>query len=146
MEKLKDITNKRALAKKYKQKYGIRIDALLIERLTEKQLLIKLETRYQIIKERNAAIKIQSMARQFICIKLFRRLQNDRIKAATLIQKAWRKSCNKYDLVFIIKALKNLYATTIQRHMKGYRVSQQMLVKIRREKLQQNLEHFKGMR
>lgn len=58
MAKLHKISDKRALARYYKVSYGIKIDPLLIERLSEKQLLIKLETKHHILKERNAAVKI----------------------------------------------------------------------------------------
>ena len=56
-----------------------------IERLTEKQLLIKLETRLQLFKENEAAIRIQAQARKMICRMLFHSLQESRHKAASRI-------------------------------------------------------------
>ena len=44
--KLQSILDRRALAAHYKDNYGIKVDINVIERLTEKQLLIKPETRY----------------------------------------------------------------------------------------------------
>lgn len=52
---MQSIIDRRALAAKYRDNYGIRVDPIEIEKLTEKQLLIKLETRWQIIKETSAA-------------------------------------------------------------------------------------------
>ena len=46
MDKLRKIGEKRAMARHYNTSYGIKIDPQLIERLTEKQLLIKLHTKY----------------------------------------------------------------------------------------------------
>lgn len=39
-----------------------------------------------------------------------------------------------------------MHATTIQRYMRGYRVSQQLIVNIRMDKLRQNFGFFKEMR
>ena len=39
-----------------------------------------------------------------------------------------------------------MHATTVQRFMRGYRVSQHEITKIRREKLNYNLGHFAAMR
>ena len=74
MAKLKNILERRTLAHNYKVNYGISIEATEVERLTEKQLLIKLETKYHIIKEEKAAIVIQSMGRFMICRNLFSRM------------------------------------------------------------------------
>ena len=71
---MQSIIDRRALAAKYRDNYGIRIDPAEIEKLTEKQLLIKLETRWQIIKETTAVVRIQSMARRLICMNLYDRL------------------------------------------------------------------------
>lgn len=83
--KLQSLLDRRALATHYKEKYGIKVDSRTIERLTEKQLLIKLETRCQIAKENQAAIKIQSVARVLICKNRFNKLQEARQKAALRI-------------------------------------------------------------
>ena len=50
--------DRRALAAHYLKEYGVKIENDAIERLTEKQLLIMLETRRLIKKETAAAIKI----------------------------------------------------------------------------------------
>jgi len=44
--KLQNTLARRTLAAHYRDNYGIKVDINTIERLTEKQLLIKLETRY----------------------------------------------------------------------------------------------------
>ena len=43
--RMQSLIDRRSLAAHYKENFGIRVDASDIERLTEKQLLIKLETR-----------------------------------------------------------------------------------------------------
>ena len=45
-----------------------------------------------------------------------------REKAANRIQHAWRRT-KKKDIFTVIKAYKNMHATTIQRYMKGFYVS-----------------------
>ena len=56
--KLQNLVDRRALAAHYLKEYGVKIENDAIERLTEKQLLIMLETRRLIKKETAAAIKI----------------------------------------------------------------------------------------
>ena len=56
--KLQGLVDRRALAALYLKEYGVKIENDAIERLTEKQLLIMLETRRLIKKETAAAIKI----------------------------------------------------------------------------------------
>ena len=121
---MQNLIDRRALAVHYREKYGIKVDSRTVERLTEKQLLIKLETRCQIAKENNAAIRIQAIARKVIFRNKFLKLLDVRHKAASRLQKAWRRSRNKNDLVYIVKAFKNMHATTIQRYMRGYHVTQ----------------------
>lgn len=79
---MKTIIDKRALAAHYRDNYGINVDLNEIERLTEKQLLIKLETRLQMLKERKAAVLIQSHCRRIICRNRFFWLQAARQAAA----------------------------------------------------------------
>ena len=45
-----------------------------------------------------------------------------------------------------MKAYKNMHATVIQRYMRGYRVNQQILTKIRKEKLSINQKFFDEMK
>ena len=56
--KLQSLIDRRELAAHYFENYGIRVNNDDIERLTEKQLLIKLETRNAIAKENRSAIRI----------------------------------------------------------------------------------------
>ena len=90
--------------------------------------MIKLETMYQLVKEERAAIKIQGQARRLISKNMFNRLMLNRIEATTKLQRAWRRRNNKTDILYLIKAFKNMNATKIQRYMKGYHVSQQLLM------------------
>ena len=52
------LIDRRELAAHYFENYGVRVNNDDIERLTEKQLLIKLETRNAIAKENRSAIRI----------------------------------------------------------------------------------------
>ena len=83
--KLQSLIDRRALAARYLQDHGIRVDLKDIERLTEKQLLIKLETRHAVCKENRAAIKIQLMTRRFIAKQKFLKMHEKRINAAKRI-------------------------------------------------------------
>lgn len=56
--KLQGLVERRELAAHYLKEHGVKIENDAIERLTEKQLLIMLETRRLIKKETAAAIKI----------------------------------------------------------------------------------------
>ena len=56
--KVKTLTAKLELAQYYLRKYDIRATDLEIKKLTEKQLLMHLETRWQLEKEKLAAIKL----------------------------------------------------------------------------------------
>ena len=123
-EKLQSLIDRRALAARYLNEFGIRVDNHDIERLTEKQLLIKLETRHAVCKENRAALKIQHMTRRFIAKQKFLKMHSMRVQAAKRIQHAWRRT-KQLDIVSVIKQYKNFHATTIQKYMRGYRVSQQ---------------------
>ena len=56
--KVKTMTAKLELAQYYQRKYDVRATDLEIKKLTEKQLLMHLETRWQLEKEKLAAIKL----------------------------------------------------------------------------------------
>ncbi len=56
--KLQGLVERRELAAQYLKKFGVKIDNYSVERLTEKQLLIMLETRRLVKTELEAAIKI----------------------------------------------------------------------------------------
>jgi len=86
------------------------------------------------------------MGRRFICMNLFRKIRAKRERAATRIQKAWRRTRNKNDIVYVIRLFKNMHATRIQRFLRGYHVSQHLLLKIRKQKLSQHQSHFDQLR
>ena len=75
----------------------------------------------------------------------FRQNLAKRVAAAIRLQNAWRKS-KKCDIVNVVKAFKNKHATIIQNYMRGYHVTQHLLLKIRKEKLHQNESHFDKMK
>ena len=77
---------------------------------------------------------------------MFQNIRQKRNYAASRIQKAWRGSHNKHDILYLIKAFRNKNATLIQRYIRGYMVSQNLIIGIRREKLKQNLDHFDTIR
>lgn len=77
--------NKKALAAHYRDNLDIHCDSNEVERFSEIQLLIKLETRHHEKKETDAVIRIQSQVRRMICKILFIKMLEDRIKAASRI-------------------------------------------------------------
>lgn len=123
-EKMQKYIDKKVLLSHYEQNYGISIDESRIEQLSEKQMLIILETKLIKIKEIKAATKIQAYAKKTICRVKYLALLQRRKYAATRIQKTWRRTKNKCDFVTVIRAYKNMNATRIQRFMRGYKVTQ----------------------
>ena len=113
MDKMRSIIDKRALGAHYRETYGIRVTENDLTQLTEKQLLIKLECRLQSIRERKAAIKLQSLARMLINRKTYKQMLQKRQDSARRIQKAWRGGRNKNDIANVVKAYKNMNATKI---------------------------------
>ena len=83
-----------------------------MERLSEKQLLIKLETKFHIMMEEKAAITIQCMGRRLLSRNLFARMMSIRVKAAIRLQRAWRRRNNKTDILYLI----SLPDQSIQKH------------------------------
>ena len=67
-DKMQSLVDRRNLAAYYRTNYGICVNSNDVERLTEKQLLIKLETRHQLMMEHWSAVKIQANVRRFICM------------------------------------------------------------------------------
>ena len=107
----------------YNINYGIQIDENRTEYLSEKQVLIILETKLHKIKENMAATRIQAQAKKLICRNVYLKILQKRENAASRIQKAWRRTGNKHDIANVIRAYKNMNATRIQRYMRGYRVT-----------------------
>ena len=93
-----------------------------------------------------AAIKIQAYARRMVSRIKFINLIEARRRAATRLQKAWRRTRNKNDFVNVIKAFRIMHATTIQRYMRGYLVTQKLVLRMRKEKLMQTQNHFDKMK
>ena len=82
---MRALLERRNLAAHYYDNFGIHIDSEDVERLSEKQLLIKLETRLSLKKEYEAAKMMQSLARRFIYRIRYYDLLAKREKAALRI-------------------------------------------------------------
>ena len=74
MAKMQSLSNRRTQAQFYRENWGVRVDESEIKRLSEKQLLIKLETRLKRKRMYEAARLIQSYARRLICRNRFSEL------------------------------------------------------------------------
>ena len=85
IDKLKTMQEKRELAKFYKESYDISSNIKDFEKITKKELLIKLEMKWQIKKEQIAALRIQTKARMFICRNRYLNLIKSRHDSATMI-------------------------------------------------------------
>ena len=83
--------SKKELAQYYFRKYEIKARASEIQNLTEKQLLIQLETRWQLEKENLAAIKLQSFGRMVIWRTFLLNFIKKRHESASKIQKTYRR-------------------------------------------------------
>ena len=90
IEKLESIKTRRQIADHYLKNYGIKTSLKQIDKFTEKQLFIKLETKWQAKKEWQAAIVIQTTARMFVAKTKYARLLWLRDDSARRIQRQWK--------------------------------------------------------
>ena len=144
--RIANIEAKSNLAENYLSKYGIKCTEDEILKRTEKQLLIKLEERWQVKKEYQAATQIQKIARMYSCYRkhcAWKQIRQDKAfmiqrnykiwRLMTMIPRTWREHKNKQ-------------ATIVQKHMKGYYVFYKRQNEIRKVKMDINYAYFNAMR
>ena len=85
MDKMRQFNQKKELADHYLNLYGIVTDLTHIEKMSKKELLIKLELKKQIQMELNAAIRLQAYGRMFINHIKYKRLIAARFDSACRI-------------------------------------------------------------
>eukprot|EP00347_Sterkiella_histriomuscorum_P023211 403335526 len=130
----------------YSQNLQLNIPRNLDPRCSTSELRVKLASLYQLKLQKQAAIRIQTWFRMIKNMRKFRKVVQDRVKGALVIQKIWKRYILYKVMPNIIKFTKRQASVKIQKYLKSYLAKKQVDDKRKLQKLNQNFEYFDKIR
>eukprot|EP00347_Sterkiella_histriomuscorum_P015560 403356568 len=137
---------KQDLLMSYSQNLQLNIPRNLDPRCSTSELRVKLASLYQLKLQKQAAIRIQTWFRMIKNMRKFRKVVQDRVKGALVIQKIWKRYILYKVMPNIIQFTKRQASVKIQKYLKSYLAKKQVDDIRKLKKLNQHFEYFDKIR